>query len=315
MDRFIRESGRRSARRNKLVGASFFVLTLLVFSILSRLGNTYVFAEDEKASSLIQVTENKKLNGYLLSNGAETPLFAPKVVTISTDEGVNKYLAYGATVKDILDELMYSLDENDFPIPDYGHVVTDGSNIRIVRVDIKYFQKTNVIPFAIKETKTEELNTGTVKVAQEGKNGSLLKTVQVKYHDGIAVKSTIVKSEITLNPINKLVLIGTKPVTIQSCSYWDKVIDRAVDPTTNKEKNQWMKYVMRCETWCDSGQNTKDRFLGLYQFRKSTYASKGGVNIWDGTEQIQIVSSMYEYGNDYRSLQWPNCNARYNKAY
>lgn len=276
-----------------------------------RFGASYVFAEEGSNSA----EESNALNlptEFSLVLNVSSSVFSPKVVTIRDLDGDTTSLVYGKTVDEVINEIGIKLDEDDITIPDLEVVVSNRSVIQIVKVDIEYTVKKEAIPFKVIEKETNSLNTGTVVVDQAGKDGLLAKTIKIVYQDGIAFRSSVVKSEVEIPVQDKLVLIGTKPVTIQSCSYWDAVIDRYANPTTRKEKNSWMKFVMRCETWCDSGQNTKNTYLGLYQFNQRTFNSKGGQNIWDGTEQIEIVSSMYEYGDSYRSLQWPTCNSKFN---
>ncbi|HRI06059.1 MAG TPA: G5 domain-containing protein [Candidatus Dojkabacteria bacterium] len=305
MDRSIRVNG--SARlKTYLFTFTLLVLTVAVLIVTGlEFGASYAYAgetRNDKSSALsIDTSTLPKKN---------RSIFAPKVVAVTSKAGTFKALVYGRTVGEVLSEMKISLDEDDLTIPDIEEVITEKRVIQVIKVDVEYKNREEIIPFTLVEKKTEELNTGTVKIDQEGSNGLLVKTIKVIYRDGVAFKSSVVKSEVTKKAIDKIVLIGTKPVTIQSCGYWDAVIDRYVDPTLFKQKNDWMKFIMRCETWCDSGQNTRNVYLGLYQFNKKTYTAYGGTNIWDGTEQIEIVSKMYDTPGN-RAWHWPACNAKY----
>lgn len=310
MDRSYRVNGNRRLKNHTTFIRAFFVSISLLLLMGFKFGASYIYAESS-------VTNNNSINDstlpklFSISQSVTTSVFSPKVVDIITSDNVTRHLVYGKTVSEIIDETGYTLNENDITFPDLPEVIAHNGKIQIIRVQIEYIEKEETIPFMIIEKNTDSLNTGTVKIEQEGKNGLLAKVIKIVYQDGVATRSSIVKTYVKTPVVHKNVLIGTKPVTIQSCGYWDNVIDRYVDPAKNAKKNDWMKFVMRCETWCDSGQNTRNVYFGLYQFNKRTFASKGGVNIFDGTEQIRIVSGMYDFGDPYRSLQWPSCNAKY----
>ncbi|MCK9368740.1 transglycosylase family protein [Candidatus Dojkabacteria bacterium] len=99
---------------------------------------------------------------------------------------------------------------------------------------------------------------------------------------------------------------ATKPSTIHSCKYWFKKVDKVTVKGT--KKNVWMRYIMSCESGCNPTANTSNKYFGLYNFTKATYKGKGGKNIFDGKEQIRIVSKMYDRGSTYRAQQFPGCN-------
>lgn len=306
MDRSLRVNGRN---RLKTYIFTFLLLTLTVAVLVItglEFGASYAYAsyEERKVDS-----PSIPLNTNILPK-QNSSIFAPKVVTVISNDGNKKALVYGRYVSEVLAEMGVSLDDDDIAIPDLTEVISDERVIQVIKVDIEYKTRQEVIPYSLIETKTEDLNTGTVQIKQNGSDGLLTKTIKIIYRDEIAFKSSVVKTEVTKKAVDKIVLIGTKPVTIQSCGYWDAVIDRYVDPTLFKQKNDWMKFIMRCETWCDSGQNTRNVYLGLYQFNKKTFAAYGGSNIWDGTEQIEVVSEMYNTPGN-RAWHWPTCNAKY----
>jgi hypothetical protein len=242
------------------------------------------------------VLPNTYLNQLLLSTVGinEQSTFPPRVVTIVTKDSSWKELVFSQTADEIVKELGIIVDLNDMVKPDDDQIVANNGIVQIVKVDIEMFTKTEDVAFSTKEVETETLTTGTVQVKQEGAEGVREKTIKIVHEDGKVVKSEIVVSSIVKEPIEQILLIGTKPVTIQDCAHWDTVINLLVPAADDPIKNNWMRYIMRAETWCDSGQNTNNKYLGLYQFLRSTYAGNGGVNIWDGTEQIRVVSKMYD---------------------
>jgi hypothetical protein len=104
----------------------------------------------------------------------------------------------------------------------------------------------------------------------------------------------------------KTLSTAKKPSTIQSCKYWFKKVDTIT--VKRSKKNVWMRYIMYCESGCNPTDNTKNKYFGLYNFTKNTFRGKGGTNIFDGRQQINIVSKMYDLGPAYRSMQFNKCN-------
>lgn len=309
MDRSIRNNG---IAKQKVIGllTIIFIFFISLFLVGFNHSASYIYAseQNDKESSF-----NENIQGvFNVVQNQSYSVFPPKIIDVKTVNGVSRHLVYSDTVAKTLKEAGVELDENDLTIPDLNKVITHMSAIQIIDVEIEYIVKKEVVPYKSIEKKTEDLNTGTYKVSQDGVNGEIERTIKVMYHDGIAVSSSVVKTDTIVNTVDKIILVGTKSVTIQSCGYWDNVIDRFVDPASNKRKNDWMKFVMRCETWCDSGQNTRNTYFGLYQFNRNTFrAYSGGKDIWDGTEQIKVVSSMYDTPGN-RGWHWPSCNAKFN---
>jgi len=240
--------------------------------------------------------------------------FPPRVITLIQGDEENKELVYGVRTSDIVKEIGLYVDENDLVIPDDSHIISDGSIIQVIRVDIEYIVKEEKIHYTEQEIETESLNTGSVVLEQEGEDGTREKTIKVMYHNGKAVGSEVVKSIVTKQPVSRIVLIGTKPVTIASCGYWGLYIDKI---TNDKRERDWMKKVMFWESGCDSGRISKSgSYKGLFQFSPRTFASKRGENIFDGAEQIRIVHQMYTGASDaYLTQQWKDSNNTYIELY
>lgn len=309
MDRTFRKHGNIGTKKYNSFTLFFFLILALLLSAGLTFGATYTYAQTEIA--VIENNSDRELPSNLrVFDRDDESVFAPKVVDIISTEGISRELVYGRTVGEILKELNIKLSEYDYTKPDTNSVVAHKGAINIVKVTFEYYNKSEIIPYVTEERRTDNLNTGTVEISQEGINGELVKRIKVVYEDGIAVKSTVVSNNIIKPMQNKILLIGTKPVTIHSCGYWDNVIDRYVDPSTQERKNRWMKSVMRCETMCNSGKNTRNTYFGLYQFNQKTFKSYGGQNIYDGTDQILTVSKMYDTPGN-RAWHWPVCNSRF----
>jgi hypothetical protein len=249
----------------------------------------------------------------------EQSTFPPKVVTIVTKDGARKELVFSATAEEIIKEIGIHMDLNDMVKPDDHQVVANNGVVQVVKVDIEILTRTESVPFDTEEVETEALTTGSVQVKQKGAEGLREKIIKIIHEDGRVVKSEIVASDIVKKPIQQILLIGTKPVTVAGCDYWGAVVDRLI---SDPKERHWMKFMMYAESGCDSGKVSRGSgaYKGLFQFSPTTFYRKSVGNIWDGTEQIRVVDAMYNSvsesnRSEYLSGQWPHYHRVYLEKY
>ncbi len=113
------------------------------------------------------------------------------------------------TVSEMLEGLGVAVGENDFTEPAMDAEITDGMTVRLVRVTKKNVTDTVSVGYKIEEKTTSALAKGQSRVAQNGKNGVQTDTYEVTFHDGIEVSKTLISSEVTKKPVNKIVEKGT----------------------------------------------------------------------------------------------------------
>ncbi len=251
-------------------------------------------SQEEDTSSIMSLVYPKEIAGT-------KEKLAPKVVTIKTAEGSTSHLVYSTKVEDVLKEADMQISYHDIVLPEDLEVVVDGTVLQIVKVDIELMVKAETVPFETVQVESNNVAYGQIEVAQEGVLGVAEKTIRVIYEDGKAKKSEVVETKLIKTPVQKIINVGVAAVGIQDCAHWDSVIDEYAPLSKDPTKNKWMKYIMRAETWCNSGKVTRNTYFGLFQFLKSTFLSNGGnlAKIFDGQEQIKIVSRMYD-----RCQQW-----------
>ncbi len=88
--------------------------------------------------------------------------------------------------------------------------VTNGMVITLDRVTGDQVIKTETIDYETKKIETDELYAGETKVKQKGETGVLTKTYQVTYVNGKETQRKLVSEEVTKEPVEKIVLVGTK---------------------------------------------------------------------------------------------------------
>lgn len=103
-----------------------------------------------------------------------------------------------------------------------------------------------VVPFKTVEQKDSTLEKGKTVVKQEGKNGIATVTYTVTYTDGKETRREEVSRTVTTDPINKIVLVGTKvtnaPVVEKSNDATLKgltISEGVLSPTFNKETKSY----------------------------------------------------------------------------
>lgn len=82
--------------------------------------------------------------------------------------------------------------------------------LTIQRVTYRETTKVEPVPFKTVRQNTDQLALGETKVSVKGKNGEKTVTTSVKYIDGKASGETAVSEKVTRQPVNEVLLIGTK---------------------------------------------------------------------------------------------------------
>ncbi len=128
----------------------------------------------------------------------------------SDDEEKVVYFPEGVTIREILEETntdtleyVYELEEVDFPI--YEPYIL---NVNYIKRE--FFAQDVEIPFETEIVEDETMSAGEEKVLQEGVNGEGLLHTEVVYYNKEEVQRNELETEVTVEPINKIVQVGTK---------------------------------------------------------------------------------------------------------
>jgi cell wall-associated NlpC family hydrolase len=93
-----------------------------------------------------------------------------------------------------------------------------------------------VIAYTSTQENASDLTVGTTKVKTAGANGALANTMSITKVNGQIVASTILKETIVTNPVNEVILVGTKPVrTISYASSRLSTSGKAIPGTTGAD--------------------------------------------------------------------------------
>lgn len=130
-------------------------------------------------------------------------------VTINYGGSVLDVVSYGETVESLLERLDLILTNEDVVSVPLNSQTFDGLNISIsrsVEVEETY---TTIVPFEITYCDEPTLPKGEEVVLTEGVNGQMLCKAKVVYVGGEEVSRTVTSEEVTVQPINAVIAVGT----------------------------------------------------------------------------------------------------------
>lgn len=161
----------------------------------------------------IMVTEN-----HIVIPSTNTQLTADMTVTVKDKKIVNlnadglkdTIKVPSGTVKEALGYLEIKLGKNDKINCKLTDSITDNMNITITRVEYKNVKAVEKVPFETIETYTDELAEGETKVAVKGVEGEITTVTKQTLVNGKVTEEELVSTEVTKEPVNQEVLIGTK---------------------------------------------------------------------------------------------------------
>jgi hypothetical protein len=119
-------------------------------------------------------------------------------------------LAAGSTVRQALDQGRVALRELDRVDPPAYAVLTDGTLIRITRVDERFEVETLVLPFERQTVRHEGIPEGETRLLQPGQNGVQEITYRILIEEGVEVSRSPVKSVVLEEPRPEILMIGTR---------------------------------------------------------------------------------------------------------
>jgi len=144
---------------------------------------------------------------------AEIHIFPKKKVTVKRNGEVKTlYTEKSFTVSEFLNANNILFDDDDILSLPLGTVISEDCEIQITDVLHKTEEVTVSLPFSTEKKPSSNLEKGTTKVIQQGKNGSKKIVYDIELRDGEEFGRKIV-SETTVNePVTKIVEYGTKKV-------------------------------------------------------------------------------------------------------
>jgi len=132
-------------------------------------------------------------------------------VSISADgKSYQVQVQAGSTVQDALTTAGLTTGDLDRSDPPLYTVLSDGSEVHLVRVREEYYIEQEVIPFEHQELRNEALSIGERLLSQPGVNGLQEITYLRVFEDDVEASNSIVKTEILQEAIPEIDMIGSQ---------------------------------------------------------------------------------------------------------
>lgn len=170
-----------------------------VVDVLERTGITPAYDEVVEPALSTPIAENLTVK-----------IYKGKKLSITADGKTDSVYVPNGNVCDVLTELGYKLSDDDILNVNRNSNIEDADKIVIKRVTYKNETETQSVNFETVKKNSKDVELGKTKVQTEGKKGEALVTKMCKYIDGKKVSSETVDTKITKEPVDKVVLMGTK---------------------------------------------------------------------------------------------------------
>lgn len=266
-------------------------------------------ALDEVGRSFAAAEMSTSRNAPVSRDGADLEVITPKTVQVKlASKKQAERTVVAMTVKDVLDELDVEVEKIDEVKPGLKAKVSDGDKIVFtnVRVETKR-DNDQAIDFETIERENDEMLEGETEVAQEGRSGVRDVTSRLRFENGKQVNSTVVKTAVVREPVNRIVEVGTKPAPEPVAE--PSTSAAAPAPNFASGGSVW-DTLAKCESGGNWAINTGNGYYGGLQFSLSTWRAFGGSGLpHQQSREAQIaVAQRIQAGQGWGA--WPSCTAK-----
>ena len=144
-----------------------------------------------------------------LADGARVEIRRAHMIALVADDGKSAFYSVGETVGDVLKEKKVVLNAEDIVEPQPDEKITGDTEIKVVRV----VKESEVIKVAIasdtRRIPNHEMSRGISRTVSRGQDGEELQTWRVTYHDRQEVNRSLTDRQITSQPVDGVVEVGT----------------------------------------------------------------------------------------------------------
>ncbi len=238
-------------RRSLRVVKRLHVLTVAVAVLAGCVLAIPVAAEEQPAQSVPQKMQVQRCTFKLLENNVEVlqtaTVLAPADfsgdlvplhrVTVTADGASHVVcLESGNAVTHAVQAAGVTLSAADYLNMENSRFVADGMTLQVTRVAHEEYKKTYAISYTTETRYSADLRQGATKVLQEGKKGEKTITYRNRLEDGKVVATETVKTEITKQPVKRIIVKGTKVGKVVSEAPYAIPLDDLCQPLQYKKK-------------------------------------------------------------------------------
>lgn len=146
----------------------------------------------------------------ILREDAEVSITRYYHVTLAHDGEEQTLLVKEGDVASALEAANLTLGKEDYTDVPLDQALTEGLVVTVSRVTYEETQETEAVAYSTKEEKTDSLYEGETKVKTEGVKGERTIVYRNKMVNGKVVETEEISNEVTTEPVDKVVLVGTK---------------------------------------------------------------------------------------------------------
>ncbi len=207
MSRYIKFPGRKmqDVKKNKIILSAAAITVILLLSILT----IAVVRNNGKISKIdfIGMTNSVSASNKVITVNPH-PYYN---VTVNADGQTYSVKATG-TVADAINAAGIKVDDNDLINIGLNEPLNRRTSISINRVDIIEEVRLETIEYATQYQEDDDYFLGYSEVVVDGEEGELEKLVHHVYVDGRLTSSQVVSTEVTEEPVNEVIVLGTSEV-------------------------------------------------------------------------------------------------------
>jgi resuscitation-promoting factor RpfB len=219
----------------------------------------------------------------------------PHNLTFLADGKRRELTTTAITVREALTEAGLTVRPQDRVSVPLGTYPQDEQVISVTRVDGRKVVEELPIPFTTTKKSSGTLFKGETKVVTPGKVGIRVRTFSETYLNKKLSSRKLVSDKVTVKPVTKVLLVGTKPRPTHSAS---------------ADGLNWAA-LAQCESGGNpNAYNPSGPYYGLYQFSASTWHSVGGSGVptdYGASEQTYRAQLLYKRSG---AGQWPVCGQK-----
>lgn len=175
-------------------------------SLADMLSNLGIRIYDQDKSSVFPAPE--------LGLGSKITIERALPVAVDDAGKISIFRTWASQVKDFLAEQNILLGDKDKISPDLNTWLRPETEITIVRVAETELKEEETVPYKTISKNDPSMDKGQTRIEQAGKNGTKIKTYLVRRENGVEVSRTLEKEEITEEPQDKIVYVGTRVVVL-----------------------------------------------------------------------------------------------------
>jgi uncharacterized protein YabE (DUF348 family) len=248
-------------------------------------------------------------------DGIAVDIATAKTVAILAGDKTHKVVTTAQTVADALTAAKIKVDGNDKLSVKPTAKLVDGTSVRYVRVTESEVTKKVSLAYKTVRRETSKLEKGDTEVDVVGAKGVRTFTYKVVRHDGKTVSTKEIGAKVTKKPVNRVVLVGTKPKPKPAPEPERESSRESGDggsstPSVSVPSGSVWDRLAQCESGGNWSINTGNGYYGGLQFSASTWRAYGGSGLPHQNSRAQQIAIASKLQAAAGWGQWPACSRK-----